>query len=109
METTPFAYLAMRVAGGGYAASTVVGDLWPGRDGRSAQVTWNNFDFPGCDGTPEPLAAGRTLMVCGKGGAALSDQAMVAQMAGEVFIEKNGVREKVCGEAQQFTFTRVAG
>jgi hypothetical protein len=105
MEATPD-YLGMRIAGGGYAEPTVVGDLWPGRDGRSGLMTWNNFDIPGCDGIPEPLTAGRALMVCGEGGASINDQVIVSQMDAEVFIETNGKREKVCGDSQRFTFTR---
>ena len=103
----PYPYLTVRVAAGGYTGPTVVGDLWPTADGHSAQLTWNNFDFPGCDGLPEPLSGGRTLMVCGNGGATIDGRTILAEMTGEVFIEAGGVRQKVCGGTQRFTFSRV--
>ena len=103
----PYPYLTVRVAAGGYTGPTVVGDLWPTADGHSARLTWNNFDFPGCDGLPEPLSGGRTLMVCGNGGATIDGRTILAEMIGEVFVEAGGVRQRVCGGTQRFTFSRV--
>jgi hypothetical protein len=103
---TPYPYLGMWITGGGYTAPTVVGDLWPSVDGRSARLTWNNFDFPGCDGIPEPLPNGRALIVCGEGGSTVNERTVVAEMAADVFIEADGQRQKVCA-GTRFTFTRV--
>jgi hypothetical protein len=103
----PYPYLTVRVAAGGYTRPTVVGDLWPTADGHSAQLSWNNFDFPGCDGSPEPLSGGRTLMVCGDGGATIDGRTILAEINGEVFIEAGGVRQRVCGGTERLTFSRV--
>ena len=104
---TPYQYLGMRISGGGYTSPTIVGDLWPSADGRSAQISWNNFDIGGCDGTPEPLPAGRALMVCGDGGSTVNDRTVLANMNADVFIEAGGQRQKVCSGTQRFTFTKI--
>ena len=46
-------------------------------------------------------------MVCGNGGATIDGRTILAEMTGEVFIEAGGVRQKVCGGTQRFTFSRV--
>jgi hypothetical protein len=103
---TPFSYLGAVISGGGYTTPTGVGDLWPSLDGKFAQVRWNNFDV-GCDGVPEPLSAGRGLMVCGEGRGRIDGATIVAEMTANVFVETNGERQKACGGTQLFTFTRV--
>lgn len=107
LEAQP-TYLTVTIAGGGYPTPTVVGDLWPNDAGNSARLTWNNFDFPGCDGTPEPLSAGRALMVCGEGSGTVEAGTIRADTYGDVFIhDASGARQKVCSGSQRFTFTRV--
>ena len=63
-------YKGVRVTGGGYTRETVVGNLYPyaGISGH-ARLSWNNFDFGGCDGEPEALQGDRAIMVCGDGNA----------------------------------------
>jgi len=102
----PYPYLGMYISGGGYTSPTLVGDLWPSADGRSARLTWNNFEF-GCDGTPEPLPNGRALMVCGEGGSALNDRTVVADMSAQVLIDADGQRQQVCVGLHRFTFTKI--
>jgi len=105
---TPYPYLVIRITGGGYTTPTAVGDLWPSQDGHAARVSWNNFDIGGCDGFPEPLSNGRALMVCGEGWATINDRTVLAPISGDVFIEADGRRQKVCDGVQRFTFTRIA-
>jgi hypothetical protein len=97
----------MRISGGGDTSPTIVGDLWPSADGRFAQISWNNFDIGGCDGTPEPMPAGRALMVCGDGGSTVNDRTVLANMNADVFIEAGGQQEKVRGGTQRFTLQRL--
>jgi hypothetical protein len=104
---SPYQYLGMRISGGGYTSPTIVGDLWPSADGRFAQISWNNFDIGGCDGTPEPMPAGRALMVCGDGGSTVNDRTVLANMNANLFIEAGGQRQKVCGGTQRFTLQRL--
>ena len=106
-ESAPSLYLSMTVTGGGYPTSTLVGDLWPYVNGNSARLTWNSFDIPGCDGTPEPLSAGRALMFCGEAFGTVEARTIRAHLIGNVFIDDAaGVRQTVCTGMQLFTFTR---
>ena len=106
-DAAPYPYLGIWISGGGYTAQVGVGSLWPGVDGQSAGLDWNNFDVGGCDGWPEPLPGGRALMVCGGGTASVDGRTIRADMHVDVFIEAAGERQKVCTGQQQFTFTRV--
>lgn len=99
--------LGITIAGGGYAEPTAIGDLWPSLDGRVALLRWNTSEFP-CDGSPEPLANGRALSICGQGGANINDRSVLADMEADVFIDAGGERLKVCGGTHRFTFTRAA-
>jgi hypothetical protein len=103
----PYPYLGAWISGGGYPTSTGVGSMWPSVDGKAVgRLSWNNFDVGGCDGIPEPLSAGRGLMVCGEGSGRIDGRTIVAEMTADVYVETNGNRQKVCGGTQLFTFTR---
>jgi hypothetical protein len=98
--------LGIWVAGGGYTQEIGAGNLQEHLSARP-MLEWNNFDFGGCDGQPEPLSGGRTLLVCGDGTADYNDTSLVAQVPAEVFITANGERRLTCSGIHQFTFTRV--
>ena len=38
--------------------------MWNAGQGQES-IDWNNFDTDGCDGWPEVLPDGRTLLICG--------------------------------------------
>ena len=99
------AYLGISIVGGGFSTPVGPGDLWPGSDGRVA-INWNNFDIGGCDGYPEPLSDGRTLMVCGSGEGVVSGPTIALTLNAEVFIDEAGQRQRVCAGGHEFTFNR---
>ena len=106
LDTTSYPYLAVTIAGGGYTQTAVAGDMSPTYDGQ-VMLRYNNFDVGGCDGEPEPLPGGSTLMVCGGGPGVRENSTIVVQMTTEVFIINDRERRKVCDGPSRFTFTRV--
>jgi hypothetical protein len=105
LGTTPYPYLSVRIVGGGFSAPVAVGDLRAAPDGR-VTIDWNNFDIGGCDGYPEPLSEGRTLMVCGQGFGMHEGSTISIALTGRAWIDANGTRGSVCNAWHQFTFTR---
>jgi hypothetical protein len=107
LEATPYAYLAIYIAGGGYTQRTVVGELWNGMS-----IDWNNFDIGGCDGYKEPLGPSSSLMICGEGAAQAGESVITAQVSGKISVEEivNGAVQQtsVCTGRHPFTFQRTA-
>jgi hypothetical protein len=99
-------WVGVQIAGDGYALETVAGNLYPAGPG-GAMLSWNNFDFGGCDGVPEPLQDGRALMICGDGPAVYTETTLVAQIPANVYVTADGERQKACSGVHRFTFTRV--
>jgi hypothetical protein len=108
LVATPYAYLAISLVGGGFTEPVVTGDLWPAPNGQIT-IDWNNFDIGGCDGYPEPLSDGTALMVCGGGSGTANESTITFDVAGQVFVDSPGRRERVCSGLYQFTFSRSAG
>jgi hypothetical protein len=106
LQSTPFRYLSIRVVGGGFSQPTGTGDVWPYGEGR-VQISWNNFDIGGCDGWPEPLAGGSSLMVCGEGLAVTDASTISGAIVGQVWIDEDGTRRGLCNASHPFTFTRL--
>jgi hypothetical protein len=107
LSVTNFSYLAIRLAGEGYATSTVVGDMWPQANG---DVMWrmNNFDITGCgDGTPEVLPDGTALLVCGSGFGTPADTTIKGSLSTQVVLgDAAGTRPRQCPSPDSFEFRR---
>ena len=107
LDPSPYAYLSIRIVGEGYAVPTVTGDMW-GAGVDRVSVDWNNFDIEGCDGRPESLPDGRTLMICGSGVGLVDGTTIAVSLAGQVFIETEGKRQLICSGTYPLTFRRAA-
>jgi|PlaIllAssembly_1097288.scaffolds.fasta_scaffold1013881_1 hypothetical protein len=106
LEETPYAYLTLRVTGGGYFVPTVTGDVWPNGPG-GVVIVWNNFDFGGCDGFPERLPDGSPLMICGAGPGIPDDTGRISvALSGRVLMGDGPQGREVCAGTHQFTFTK---
>jgi hypothetical protein len=104
LSKSTFAYLTVRVVGGGYAEQTVVGEVW--YTGQNpATIDWNNFDIGGCDGWLETLPGGDTLMICGNGAGAVDETSIVGTVSASAIVDSHGLRTS-CGHPFLFTFLR---
>jgi len=81
--------------------------MWDAGVGR-VTFDWNNFDIGGCDGWPESLPDGRTLMMCGSGVGLVDGTTIAANLVGQVFIETEGKRQLICSGTYPLTFRRAA-
>ena len=107
LVSSPYQYLGIRIVGGGYGVPTGVGDMWDAGQGR-VSIDWNNFDIYGCDGSPEALPDGRTLMICGGGLGVVDGTTIAVNFEGQVLIEEQGRGRLSCIQRLPFTFRRVA-
>jgi hypothetical protein len=106
LDQTPYGYFTIRVVGGGYDAPTVTGDM-KGYSAGHVSFDWNSFDIGGCDGRPESLPDGRTLMICGSGVGVSDEKGIAATLSGEVSItDADGKRQQACAGRHPFTFRR---
>ena len=105
---TPYAYLTIRIVGEGYDLPTVTGDMRSDGEGR-VTFNWNNFDIGGCDGWPERLPDGGTLMICGSAVGVVDGTTITANLGGQVVIGAQGKPRQFCGGTFPFTFRRPAG
>ena len=106
--TGPYPYLTIRIVGEGYDVPTVTGDMRSDGEGR-VSFSWNNFDIGGCDGSPERLPDGGTLMICGSAAGVVDGTTITANLGGQVVIVPQGKPRQFCGGRFPFTFRRSAG
>lgn len=105
---TPYAYLTVRIVGEGYDVPTITGDMHSDGQGR-VSFNWNSFDIGGCDGWPELLPDGGTLMICGSAAGVVDGTTITANLGGQVVTGAQGKPRQFCGGTFPFTFRRSAG
>ena len=107
LESTPYPYLVIRVAGEGYALPTLTGELWNNGESGVA-LDWNNFDIGGCDGREESLPDGGTLMICGNGVGMVDGTTIEGNLFGQVRLGPPGGAQVTCQATFPIIFRRAA-